>query len=307
MDQVLCFGEVLWDIIEGREHIGGAPFNFAAHLSKLGTRAALLTRVGYDRLGDEALARMRGLGINAGLAQRDPGHPTGTAVVTLDENGVPSYSLPEHPAWHFIGADDRTLDEIRAARYGLFYFGTLAQQNPVSRVALRRILEEIAFPDVFFDVNIRQSFYPEEVLGDSLRHTSILKLNDEEVGLIGERLFSERGESVVLRRLFASFPLRLILVTRGKNGCSVYKPDASVDINECRSRAVDTVGAGDAFSAGFIHFLLRGEGWTESARRGNILAEFVAAHSAAVPDYEAGLLRRLDPSAAPGNGESADF
>lgn len=294
MQKVLSFGEVLWDVINGQAYIGGAPFNLAGHLAQLGEDAFLYSKVGGDSLGIRARQEITNLGVGTKYVKIDDRYPTGTAIVTLNEQGIPSYSFPDGVSYQHIDADSAAFRLIRNEAFSLFYFGSMVQMAEESRDTLFRILETCPFPEIFFDVNVRRGFCPREMVEASLRYATILKLNEEEAQRFGALLPGGAGEAEMVRSLFAQYDqLRCVLVTRGPRGCTVYSRGEMRDINECVSKAVDTVGAGDAFSAGFISGLLAGWDLFRSARCGGILSDFVAASSGAIPAYPDALRERL--------------
>lgn len=298
MRKALTYGEVLWDLIDGRSYIGGAPFNLAAHLAQLGTEAYLYSKIGDDPLGSRAREEIAARGVQARYVTVDARYATGTASVTLDEAGVASYAFPDGAGYQHIEADEAALSAIQAERFDLFCFGSMVQMAEESRCTLFRILERCPFPDVFFDVNIRRGFCPREMVAHSLRYATMLKLNEAEARRFGALLFNGAEEEQTVRSLFAQYGrLRCVLVTKGPRGCTAYSRTDKREINECISDAVDTVGAGDAFSAGFINRLLEGWDLFRSARYGGILSDFVAASSGAVPVYTPALWRRLDSAA----------
>lgn len=294
MQKVLSFGEVLWDVIDGEAHIGGAPLNLAGHLAQLGTDSFLYSKIGSDPLGGRAWEEIAALGVKARYVKMDDRYATGSAVVTLDAAGSPSYAFPDGVGYQHIETDAATLLSIRLEGFPLFYFGSMVQMAEESRRTLFRILEKCPFPDVFFDVNIRRGFCPREMAEESLRYTTLLKLNGEEACQFSTLFSGGAGEVDTIHSLFAQFArLRCVLVTKGPRGCTVYSRAKMWEVNECLSKAVDTVGAGDAFSAGFISGLLAGRDLHRSARRGGVLSDFVAASSGALPVYTQALQQRL--------------
>ena len=209
-------------------------------------------------------------------------------------NKVPVYEFPDNVAYQYIDVDDSVIEKIKDQGIDLFYFGTLIQRNPVARRSVERILEECSFPHVFLDVNIRFNFCDAEVLKNSFAHATIVKLNDDEVKLVGDKLYGCPDEIPLIQSLFDDYGIQIILVTKGKDGCTVYTRDRHEDINECVSKAVDTVGAGDSFSAGFISAYLDGDEVFKAARKGNILSDFVASSHGAIPEYTERLYNRLE-------------
>lgn len=272
MMDVLAFGEVLWDVIEGIPRIGGAPFNFAAHAARLGLRTGIVSAVGADELGWDARTFVRKLEVSDAYLFRHPTLATGTVLVTLAD-GIPSYEIKRPVAWDEITfPEGRPLPEPPRA----FYFGTLAQRSPVSARTLERLMAAYAESLVFFDVNLRQDFWNRGTIDACLAGTDILKINDEERAALG----------FTAEDLFVRHPrLKMVVETRGKDGCLVSvrgeAPFASPAISA--GPVVDTVGAGDSFSAAFVTALLQGRSPREAAEAGNRLAGWVASKPGAIP------------------------
>ncbi|MCR5750891.1 MAG: carbohydrate kinase [Kiritimatiellae bacterium] len=270
---VVAFGEILWDVIDGVPHIGGAPFNFAAHAARCGLKSSIVSAVGDDELGRRALAEAERLGVDVSMVGVHPALPTGTVNVTLAD-GMPSYEIVRPVAWDEIkgGADAQERVPPRA-----FYFGTLAQRSPVSAATLGSLLEACASSLVFFDVNLRQDYWSVELVEKGLAFTDILKVNDDEMRTLG---FAPES-------LFARFPrLKTVVETRGAAGCRVASRDCEAFDSPAISDGpvVDTIGAGDSFSAAFLAAVLHGESLAAAAESGNRLAGKVAARVGAIPE-----------------------
>ena len=269
---VLAFGEVLWDVIEGVQHIGGAPFNFAAHAVKCGCSATLVSAVGNDDLGNRAREAIARQGVDGYLVRVHPTLPTGTVNVTL-KDGIPSYEIVRPVAWDEIAIGERdTLPTPRA-----FYFGTLAQRSDVSARTLEMLIDR--FPDalVFFDVNLRQSYWSAEQVEKGIGRSNVLKVNDEEMARLN---LNPKG-------LFERHPrLEVVIETRGANGCAVWSRTGESIFSPAvpDGPVVDTVGAGDSFSAAFLSALLGGKTLEEAAIAGNVRAGRVAARAGAIPE-----------------------
>jgi fructokinase len=293
--KVLSFGAVLWDIIEGQEFIGGAPFNLAAHMAQCGAQASMMTRVGSDRLGDLARLEMARLGVNTQLLQIDPEHPTGWAKVELSGNGVPTFQFPDDPAYNFIEADEVSLKQLNITGFDVICFGTLEQKGDVTRQSLHRVLRSIKPRHVFYDVNVRLNFYPQPILKAALSYSTIVKLNDDEVQMICPALAGKKlSEKEFVGWLCANYPVEVVCVTKGPKGCTVYFDGQSEDSSAPQVTVADTVGSGDAFSAGFLYELCRGKSPFEAAKMGNALGAFVASCHGAIPQYREGIRELLN-------------
>lgn len=273
MTDVLAFGEVLWDVIDGDAHIGGAPFNFAAHARLCGLRAALVSSLGLDELGARARREIAALDVVDRFVFTHRTLPTGTVAVTLAD-GIPSYEIKRPVAWDEIAFSE---GGTRPAAPHALYFGTLAQRSPVSARTLVELVRE--FPDAltFFDVNLRQNFWSHGLVEDGLAFTDILKVNDEEMETLGL-------EPV---ELFARYPrLKTVIETCGKDGCRVTPLDGKTFSSPAvdAGPVVDTIGAGDSFSAAFLAAVLNGASLREAAEAGNRRAGQVAARAGAIPE-----------------------
>jgi len=292
--RVLAVGEVLWDIIRGGEYIGGAPFNLAAHLARLGCSVRIMTRIGADTRGQAALQEMKRLEVDTSLVQTDPRHPTGWAKVELTDSGVPTFTFPDDPAYNFIEADDAMLRDLAGSHLDSLCFGTLQQKGDVTRRSLARLLESVRPRVVLYDVNIRQDFYPADILRQSLRHSTVVKLNADEAPLVAARLYGDAlTEADLAARLAGDFSVRVVCITKGGDGCWVYSGGRSRDIAGRPVRVGDTVGAGDAFSAAFLAHYCRTDDPFEAARLGNLLGAYVASKAGAVPEYDAQIRQQL--------------
>lgn len=278
--KAISFGEILFDVIGNTEHLGGAPFNLAAHLSKLGNEAWIISAVGRDDRGERIKAAAQNLGVKTDYLQEND-LPTGYVQVEIDEAGKPTYTIHENVAYDNI-------EQIEAQdRYDCFCFGTLAQRHPVSHQALFSTLEKLKAEHVFYDVNLRQHYFNKEAIEKSLHFATIVKLNDEEVVALSELLFGEVfSEKEFCARIINKFDLKIIIVTRGSEGCAVYAGEKIIEVPGIKVQVADTVGAGDAFSAAFLHRFFETGDLEASAMFANELGAYVASRAGAIPEYE---------------------
>lgn len=283
MNKVLAFGEILWDIIENKKYLGGAPLNFAVHYAQCGGQSAILSRVGHDEDGANAIQRIGLRGVGTHMIQHDDARATGTVTVSL-VNGQPSYVIHEHVAYDYI---DVPKDMSAISNYKSFYFGTLAQRNEKTRQTLMAILEKSQFEQVFFDVNLRQTYFSDVVIKGSMPYCTILKLNDEEVDTISEILFGKKHSfDGFSEAVFAQYPkMQLVIVTKGAAGCTVYERGQKVDVPSEKVIVADTVGAGDSFSASFLACYSKGMDVKKAAGIANKVAGFVASNQGPTPVY----------------------
>jgi fructokinase len=283
--KVLAFGEILWDIIEGKSYLGGAPFNFAAHVVKCGGKASILSAVGNDDLGHAAVQQAGSLGVDTSLINISHHRPTGTVDVFLD-NGQPDYTIHEQVAFDEIKIPE--IRKIQDQNFDVFYFGALAQRNVVSAQSLRQILEQIRFKEIFFDINIRKQFYTKEIIDQALQHATIFKINDQEVELVSELFFGEKlGMESFTKKISANYPVKILVITAGEKGCFIYAGNSLVAVPGVPVKVVDAVGAGDAFSAAFLTGFLNSGDVQKSAVTANQVGAFVASSSGAIPEYSA--------------------
>lgn len=283
--KVLAFGEILWDIIEGVEHLGGAPFNFAAHSAKIGNEVYIISRLGTDSRGQSAYKKCQEYGVQDSFIQWDKGHETGVVDVTL-KDGQPDYVIKENVAWDFI-TDDGTPSVLASEKFAVFYFGSLVQRDAISALSLHSILARGNFKYIFYDVNLRKKGYNESIVKSSLKASNILKLNVDEVPVIAGLVLGRqlKGEEfcVALRDAFPN--VTLIVITAAENGCYVYNGERLTHIPATPVQLVDAVGAGDAFSAAFMHIYANTGDAVQAAEIGNKVGAFVASQRGPIPEY----------------------
>ncbi len=280
MSKTLCFGELLWDIIGNEKKIGGAPFNVAAHLAKLGCDSHIISAVGDDELGRESLAYCVKLGVNTDLVSVLPGRNTGTAVCTLNASGSATYAFDDNAAYDYIPAKNPAKD------YDALCFGSLAQMNPVSSKALGAALCLGRFGLIVYDVNIRRDFYPADMLERSFAASNIVKFNDEELLLIPTRLYGREMDAAEFSAAVKKdFNVDAVVVTEGGKGCTVASDGKATFVAQtAKVTVVDTIGAGDAFCAAFIDEYLRTRDAVRAAEKGNQRGALVCSMRGAVPD-----------------------
>jgi fructokinase len=293
--KALTFGEALFDIIRGSAHLGGAPFNLAAHLARLGANAAVLTAVGRDELGKTLLSRAEELGVDTSYILVDKKRPTGTVTVELVNEGIPVFMINEGVAWDAITPDERKFEALAREEWDVFCFGTLAQRSEENRNTLKRLLSEVNAKHFFYDVNLRAGFYRKEWISSSLEHCTILKMNEEEAAKISGMFFGTVYAYKTLCHLLTDrYPkISVICITKGPEGSAVYQGGIYEEIKTTPVKVADTVGSGDAFSAGFLYTYLSGYGVSKAASVANMLGTYVASKPGAVPEYSEELIKEL--------------
>ena len=280
---VIGLGEVLWDLLPSGKVLGGAPTNFAYMSTALGDEGVVASRIGNDSLGHAAQARLGELGLNTAYLQKDSRFQTGSATVSIDDGGQPTFAIAEPSAWDYLEwtADWRNL----ASRADIICFGSLAQRSPVSLETITRFLEH-ARPEALriFDVNLRQSYYSAAILRDSLSRADIVKLTEHELTILAcELCLDEVDEKGLALALLDEYELKLVCITRGANGSMLVSRHECVGHPGYAVRVVDAVGAGDAFTACLAHHFIRGYSLQEISRYANRFASWVATQPGATP------------------------
>jgi fructokinase len=296
--KALTFGEALFDIIRGSAHLGGAPLNLAMHLAKLGAKPAVITAVGKDELGKTLLARAKEVGVDTSYILIDEKSPTGTVTVKLEDEGVPVFTINKGVAWDAITLDEKLYEALTGKEWDVFCFGTLAQRSEENRRTLKRLLSEIQANHFFYDVNLRAGFYTKEWILSALEHCTILKMNEEEAATVSNFVFCTVHSSETLCRLLVEkYPeISVVCVSKGPRGAAVYHKGVYEEIKTTPVKVADTVGAGDAFSAGFLYTYLSGFGISKAASIACILGTYVASKPGSVPEYSEELLKEIDMS-----------
>ena len=281
--RIVGVGEVLWDIFPDGPRLGGAPANFTYHAGALGAEATLVSRVGKDRLGSDALNRLSQLGVTTGCVEVDPILPTGTVSVGLDSGGQPRFTIHENVAWDALVGSRSSRQAVGIA--DAICFGSLAQRSEIARKTIRALVAESPSASLrIFDVNLRQHFYSTETLEASLELANVLKVNETELPRLAE-LFSLAGdEQTQIRNLACRFGLRTIAYTRGGRGSCLYSDGGWSEHPGFPVKVVDTVGAGDAFTAAMTHGLLAGWDLHRINDMANQVATFVCSQSGAMPE-----------------------
>ncbi len=282
--RVLSFGEILFDIIEGEPMLGGAPLNFTMNLAKMGIHSSLISRVGDDQLGQLALSRMKSVGAKTKFVQVDGKRKTGTVDVKLIY-GQPEYTIHNNVAYDYINYD-KVAKKLEKKAFDLLYFGTLAQRNEISSQSLSKLKNANNFKHIFYDCNLRTGFYSFDLINKSLRYCSILKLNGDELTELTNMLYNKSMPMEEACKIIAAdFDLEIIIITTGDLGCYVYHDNEVLFEKGHKVKVADTVGAGDAFSAGFVFKYLQSQNVREAARVGNIMGSYVASSKGAIPTY----------------------
>ena len=290
---IVGMGEALWDVLPEGKKLGGAPANFAYHVSQFGLNSRVVSAVGQDKLGTEILDNFREKRLQ-GIIETVP-YPTGTVQVTLDNEGVPCYDIKEGVAWDNIPYTEE-LDQL-ARQTQAICFGSLAQRSIVSRETIARFLATM--PDTpetlkIFDINLRQSFYTKEILCDSFSRCNVLKINDEELVTVS-RLFGYPGIDLQDKCwiLLAKYNLKMLILTCSVNGSYVFTPGHVSFVETPTVQVADTVGAGDSFTAAFTAAIIRGRSVREAHQLAVDTSAYVCTQQGAMPVLPESLTSRL--------------
>lgn len=284
-------GEVLWDLLPEGRKIGGAPANFACHVSQFGLESCVVSAVGRDELGDEIVGTFAAKGLVSLVERVD--YPTGVVRVEVDGAGIPRYEFAADTAWDNIPFTPQL--ESLARRTRAVCFGSLAQRSEVSRATIHRFLDAMPADEAvlrIFDVNLRQDFYDAVTLERSMQRCNVLKINDEELAIVGSMFgCGDEDAGQQCRRLVERYDLRMLILTCGTAGSYVFTRGESSFCETPRVEVADTVGAGDSFTAAFIASIVRGRSIAESHRRAVDVSAFVCTQKGAMPVLPAELRR----------------
>jgi fructokinase len=290
--KVIGLGEVLWDVFPERTCLGGAPANFAYITTLMGDEGIVASRVGEDSRGVEALHVLGEVGLNIDHVQRDRKHPTGTVDVKIDGKGIARYEFAHAVAWDFL---EPTLDwQHLAAEADAVCFGSLAQRSETSRDTIRKFLHGMSARALkVFDVNLRQSYYTVETIAESMKLADIVKLNDEELPRVMSLYgLPHKDEKSSAQRLLEAYKLKLVCITRGERGSLLLGDGDQSEHKGFRVKVADTVGSGDAFTAGLVHEYLHGAPLEQMNETANLAGAWVASEVGAMPTPKNGALEK---------------
>jgi fructokinase len=261
---IISIGEVLWDVFGDAEHLGGAALNFAAHARILGHSVSFISAVGEDRRGQRVLEKMESLGLPTRFVREVKEQPTGIVTVTLEPSGQPQFTIHRPAAYDFPALSEEDLRALSAHPPDWIYYGTLFQMSPKAKALTLRVIDAFPAARHFYDVNLRENCYEATLLHELMSRATAVKLNDQEVDMI-QTMFSWSYRSLqdFCRGTARRFGWEAICVTRGEAGCALQVGDNYVEAEGYKVAVADTVGAGDAFAAAFVHGM--GCGWPTSA------------------------------------------
>ncbi|WP_321347823.1 carbohydrate kinase [uncultured Draconibacterium sp.] len=281
-NEILCFGEVLWDRLPSGAKAGGAPMNVALHLNAIGLDATIASSVGNDEAGEELKKFLEDSGMSIAYVQTDEQLPTSEVLVHLDENNNATYEICEPVAWDCIQLTNSLMD--KAKRSGLMIYGSLASRDPLTRETLLNLLDYDGVK--LIDVNFRKPYDSQEVVERLLERTDIVKLNNEELQVFaGWHNRLESNEYDLIEWFITKYNIEMLCVTKGENGALLYCNGKFYEHPGFKVKAVDTVGAGDAFLAGLIASLLNKKEPADALAFACATGAFVASKAGATPKY----------------------
>ncbi len=291
---VVGMGEALFDCLPEGKKIGGAPANFVYHASQFGLKSYVVSAVGNDEDGDSVVSILGDKGLELMIA-RVP-FPTGTVQVELDANGVPTYDIRRNVAWDNIPFTPEL--EKLARSTSAVCFGSLAQRSEVSRNTILHFLDAMPADGrclKIFDVNLRQNFYSRDVLEESMRRSNVLKINDEEIAVVGNMFgLDADGFGGTCRALMKEYGLEIVILTCGTNGSYVFTTDGAESFVDTPKVCVaDTVGAGDSFTGAFTAAILSGKSVREAHRLAVDVSAYVCTQTGAMPTLPVSLSASL--------------
>ncbi len=289
---ILSLGEVLWDVFPDKTLFGGAPVNFAAHACALGAKVSILSAVGSDPLGHEALQELKKRGVDTSLVQAHPTKPTGSVKVSFDPAGKPHYDIVSGSAWDDIQLTDCARHTLSQA--DVVYYGTLSQRSEASASTIRQLLQATG-PQTLrvCDINLRPPFHTDAVISASVALADVLKISDEELDTVARACAIPPGTPLEqLKAIRAKYDLQLIALTRGPDGALLVTADAVSDAPGVKVKVADTVGAGDSFIAALITGYCRKTGTLDELNRHACrVAAYVCSQPGATPQLPDELTR----------------
>jgi fructokinase len=290
---LIGIGEVLWDLLPGGSHLGGAPANFAYMANLLGASGVLVSRVGTDELGHTAQRQLADHGVDISCLQVDPDHPTGSTTVSLSNEGVAKYSITENVAWDHLQWTPE-LPEL-AAQAEAVCFGTLAQRSLATRDTVTRFLEHTTSTCLkVLDVNLRPPFFDSVLLRKSLQQANVLKLSQEELAeVLRACSLPPQADEQAAQALRQHLDLQLVCITRGRGGSVMDSANQTVTHPGLNATVVDTIGAGDAFTATLAIQLVAGHPLEQVSQAANAVSAWIVSQAGAMPVPSAAERQRL--------------
>jgi fructokinase len=298
--KILSFGELLWDVFPDHESLGGAALNFSVNCRRLGHQCTLVTAVGKDPRGWRARKAMLDAGLCVELLQETSNHPTGIAEIEISANGEPQFRIKRPAAFDCVVLTDEILQQFANSNFDWLYFGTLMQTEPTAEAKIKRLANLSSSIRCFYDVNLRPGQWTLPLVRRLSSLASVIKLNEHEARMLSQS-DNTPPDAFALEDFCSTWAsehsIDIVCVTRGNDGCYVYSRTESVSVAGFPATVHDTVGAGDAFSAAFLHGISESWPMLRTAQFANALGSLVVSRSGATPDWsiaECNLKKRFD-------------
>ena len=284
--RIVAIGEVLWDVIGEKEYLGGATLNFAAHAARLGHTVFFVSAVGKDERGRRVIERMAELGLSTRYVRELETYPTGIVTVELDPAGVPRFTLHHPAAYDAPELTAGEVGELLSPKPDWIYFGTLFQMSPQAKQLTYRLIDSHCGARLLYDINLRKDHYTAPLLHELMARPPVVKLNEDEATSI-DQLFGRASQSLedFCRTYAREYGWESVCVTRGEKGCVMLVKGEYVEAGGYRVQIQDTVGAGDAFAAAFVHGLSLQWPAAEIADFANRVAALVASRPGGTPAW----------------------
>ena len=294
--RIVSIGEILWDVIGPAEYLGGAPLNFAAHARRLGHEVWMVSGVGDDERGRRAFASLQERGISPEFVQLQRGKPTGTAEVEVSPDGKPMFRIVRPAAYDFVSLTPALIRQLADLQPHWIYFGTLYHNSQRALDSTLQLLKEVPSARTFYDVNLRDGNWNLATVEQLAAQATVIKLSDSEAEFLDASLNADGSEGSVehfCHRWSDQYNCRTICVTLGERGCAIYKDREYTEVAGCKIEVADTVGAGDAFAAAFLHGLEQGWDARRCGAFANAVAALVASRPGAIPEWSVEEVRAL--------------
>jgi fructokinase len=285
LPHAVVLGEVLWDLFEHSRRLGGAPLNFGVHARRLGHPVTLISALGADELGEQAAKKIAALDLDTRFLQKTSRFPTGTAQVQIGHGGVTQFMIPRPAAYDAVDLSAHDLEVLEQHARGWFYYGTLFASTDPGKSVLHQILGALRGATKFYDLNLRPGFDSPELVSELLQSADVVKLNEEELQRVHEFSGFPLNVEAFCREESARYGWRAVGVTLGDRGCAMLAGGHYVEAAVHPIHVVDTVGAGDAFAAAFMHGLSLNWPAAEIASFANRVGALVASRHGAIPDW----------------------
>ncbi len=289
MPSIVCYGEVLWDLLPTGKVLGGAPMNVAYHASQLGLSAQVISSIGDDVLGRDLRSCLTDMRLDSTLIQIHETYPTGTVHVTLDTHGSPTYQIVTPAAWDHIMIDTQNSASVQQA--DAFVFGSLSSRHDTSRTTLLDLLEVASLK--VLDVNLRSPFYTQSLLMDLLDKADIVKMNSEELQIIGAWLGINGSKDQIASTMIKRYSWKQLIITRGSDGAWLYHNDAKIVNTGINVTVRDTIGSGDAFLAAYLSQYLISQPLESCLDVACSAGAYVASQRGATPEISHDYLSRI--------------